>query len=281
MINRFILPAPSLRRYIRHYQLCHFTFSGEFPTPIKSYPACPEEGFSFFLRGQLQTECPDLNKSEKRAKTAIFGLPDYRQNFVVPNDFMLLHACFQPGALYKFLGIPMPDLVHQAVDAELVLGAEIRSLSDQLANTTTYDELPHLLDQFFWKKANQITVDTRPIDHIGLLLLSNPFAFRLEKLASEACLSPRAFEKRFMQQVGVTPKYFARICRFAKAFKQKEHQPNTDWLSLSIQNGYTDYQHLAKDFKQFGGVTPTQLIQQTALDPEHLLGIQLETRESK
>jgi AraC-like DNA-binding protein len=127
-------------------------------------------------------------------------------------------------------------------------------------------------------KASQIRVDTRPIDHIGQLLLSNPLAFSLDKMAAEACLSHRAFEKRFVQQVGVTPKYFTRICRFEKAFKQKESQPSLDWLSLAVDHGYTDYQHLVKDFKQFGGVTPTLLIQQTAHDPEHLLGIKPELR---
>jgi hypothetical protein len=152
MIYRFIQPALPLRRYISHYQLCHFTFDNKLPRPIKSYPARAEEGFSFFLRGRLLTECPELNKSEQRAKAAIFGLPDYRQNFLVPSDFMLLHACFQPGALYKFLGIPMKNFVHQAVDAELIWGADIRSLSDQLANTATYDELPAILDRFFWQK---------------------------------------------------------------------------------------------------------------------------------
>lgn len=244
--------------------------------PVKSYPACAEEGFSFFLRGLLQTECPELNRSEKRAKAAIFGLPDYRQNFTVPDDFMLLHACFQPGALYKFLRIPMPELVHQTIDAELIWGAEIRSLSDELANAATYNELPQILDRFFWRKAQLICMDTRPIDYVGRVLLDDPLSFQLEKMAAKACLSNRAFERRFAAQIGVTPKYFARICRFERAFKQKESHPTIDWLSLAIANAYTDYQHMVKDFKQFSGVTPTQLIQQAANNPEQLLGIKAE-----
>lgn len=280
MIYRFIQPIPALRPFIRHYQLCHFTFDSRLPIPVKSYPACPEEGFSFFLRGPLQTECPELGKAEKRAKAAIFGLPDYRQNFTVPDDFMLLHVCFQPGALYKFLRIPMNELLHQAVDAELVWGAQIRSLSDQLANASTYDELPAILDLFFSNKARQFQPETNPIDHIGPLILADPLRFRLDQIASAACLSHRALERKFRQQVGVTPKYFARICRFWQAFKQKESLPELDWLSLAIANGYTDYQHLAKDFRQFAGVTPTLLLQQSARDPEHILGIRPEMRLS-
>ncbi|AMJ66000.1 AraC family transcriptional regulator [Hymenobacter sp. PAMC 26628] len=278
MIYQFIQPAPALRPYIRQYQLFHFTFDRHAPIPVKSYPACPEEGFSFFLRGRLQTECPELGTTETCARAAIFGLPDYRQNFRVPDDFMLLHAWFQPGALFKFLRIPMPELLHQAIDAEAVWGSEIRSLTEQLANTASYAELPRILDQFFWQKARQLVREDHPLDHIGQRLLAQPGSFELSQLAATACLSPRAFERRFEQQVGVTPKYFARICRFWMAIKHKESDSAIDWLSLALHHGYSDYQHLAKDFRQFAGVTPSLLLQQVAQDPEHLLRLTPEQR---
>lgn len=274
-----IQPHPALRPYIRVYMLFHFAFPDQPELlPVKTYPATPEEGFSFFLRGKLHTELPELNKTEKRAASAIFGLPDLRQNFTIPSDFMLLHAWFQPGALIKFLRIPMTDLLHQAIDAELIWGAQIRSLHDQLANTLDYDQLPRILDRFFLKKASQLSLEKRPFDTISQLILANPDTFNLTKLAVDACLSHRVFERRFMEQIGVTPKYFARICRFWKAFQLKQSQPNLDWLSVAILNGYTDYPHLVKDFRQFAGTTPVSLMQQSAQDPEHLFRVRPEFR---
>lgn len=273
MIYRIIQPHPALQPYIRGYMLCHFTFTTQAQIPVKTYPATSEEGFSFFLRGRLQTELPELGKTETRAASAIFGLPDLRQNFTIPPDFMLLHVWFQPGALIKFLSIPMVDLVHQAIDAELIWGPAIRSLHNQLANTKDYDELPRILDAFFLKKRSQLNIVEHPVDAIGRMIFANPSKFNLDKLAAEACLSPRAFERRFMQQIGVTPKYFARICRFEKAFQMKQAQPKLDWLSVAILNGYTDYQHLVRDCSQFAGTTPVSLLQQTAQDPEQLLNM--------
>ena len=258
--------------------LCHFKFESQTDLPVKTYPVNPEEGFSFFLRGRLYTECPELSRSEMRAKSAIFGLPSFRQNFTIPPDFMLLHAWFQPGALFRFLGVPMTDLLHQTIDAELIWGRDIRALHDRLTNTVNYDELPRILDAFFINKARQIKVEKRPIDAIGRIIFNDPTRFSLDKLAADACLSHRAFERRFMEQVGVTPKYFARICRFWKAFQLKERQPDLDWLSVALQHGYTDYQHLVKDFRQFADATPTILMQQTNLDPEHRLQIKPEFR---
>ncbi len=90
-------------------------------------------------------------------------------------------------------------------------------------------------------------------------------------------IPPRAkFEKRFERQVGITPKYFARICRFYQAYELKDTRQDLDWLSIAVQTGYTDYQHLVKDFKRFAGVTPNRLIQESNHNPERQLKLNAE-----
>ena len=54
--------------------------------------------------------------------------------------------------------------------------------------------------------------------------------------------------------------------RFDQAFRLKERQPNLDWLAVAVQCGYYDYRHLVRDFKEFAGATPPQLL---AADAAH------------
>ena len=91
-------------------------------------------------------------------------------------------------------------------------------------------------------------------------MVQNPAGYSVEKLADYACLSISQFERRFIQQMGITPKLYNRINRFYSAFLLKSLRPNLDWLSIAIQTGYNDYQHLVKDFKQFSGTTPNSLL---------------------
>ncbi|HEY0274288.1 MAG TPA: AraC family transcriptional regulator [Chitinophaga sp.] len=42
----------------------------------------------------------------------------------------------------------------------------------------------------------------------------------------------------------------------------KEKKPSRNWLDAAIQCGYTDLQHLIKDFRQFSGSTPSALVQE-------------------
>jgi hypothetical protein len=73
--------------------------------------------------------------------------------------------------------------------------------------------------------------------------------------------------------MGVGPKLFSRISRFYQAFEYKETHSNVDWLTVALQFGYSDYNHLVKDFKQFGIVTPNILLQEYHMRPEMVVGI--------
>ncbi len=78
--------------------------------------------------------------------------------------------------------------------------------------------------------------------------------------------------------MGVSPKFFARICRFYKAFETKELNPHLNWQKIAWDAAYTDYQHLVKDFKQFSGSTPNTLVQENTQSPERWIGTQQRTK---
>lgn len=273
MIYKRIQPGIPVRDYIKEYMLVHLIFDLKDASPVKIYPTNPEEGISFRIRGTLTAENPELNRLERRAQTYIFGQPDGRQNYHTSHDFMLAHVRFHPGSLYRLLRIPMNELVNQNIDAHLIMGNEIHEVEDRLACAVSYDEIPKILDAYFTQKINRLYKRIEPVDRIGRLIMADPQGFNLKKTANAACLSNRQFERRFMLQVGVTPKYFARICRFYQAYLLYEEQPQLGWYHIALQSGYTDYQHLAKDFKHFSGTTPTQLLLQCSNNPEERLKI--------
>lgn len=271
MICKRIKPALGISDFIREYVLFHAVFDSNANIPAKSYPVNPEEGIIFLVRGCLVSESPELGTTHKRPKVFVFGIPASRQNLYISNEYLMLCVRFQAGALFKLLGIPMTEFVHNYIDAEIVLGAEVKTVYEQLANAANYENMPAILDTYFQRRINKLKRNEQPIDNIGELIFKNPQCFNLEKTASQACLSHRQFEKRFVRQIGITPKHFSRICRFYQAYELKEYRPNLDWLSVAIRTGYSDYQHLVKDFKQFAGTPPNTFIQECLNNPERVL----------
>jgi transcriptional regulator GlxA family with amidase domain len=110
------------------------------------------------------------------------------------------------------------------------------------------------------------------IDTVSNLLLQNPHNGSLEWLAAQSCLCPRQFQRTFIQRMGIGPKLFARIARFDKAFRMKNNNPQLDWLTIALTCGYNDYQHLAKDYKEFAQVTPSDYYLQDSKAPERYFG---------
>ena len=111
-------------------------------------------------------------------------------------------------------------------------------------------------ESFLLELVNKSNKDLHRIDVAAKMLLYNTQPFSLDWLANEACLSGKQFERKFYEHNGVSPSLFRRIVRFDKAFRMKNSHPTEDWLSIALECGYYDYQHLVRDYKTFTGLTP-------------------------
>ncbi|MBK6977814.1 MAG: AraC family transcriptional regulator [Cytophagaceae bacterium] len=58
-----------------------------------------------------------------------------------------------------------------------------------------------------------------------------------------------------------------------RAFRLKNAFPDKDWLSIALECGYYDYQHLVKDYKEFTGMSPAAFYFQDTQSPERAFGI--------
>ncbi|MBD2705358.1 AraC family transcriptional regulator [Spirosoma sp. BT702] len=274
MIHTYIQPSAHLRDYIKVYMLLHFQFSPNDPVPIKPFPASPNQGITFYPRGFLTAHHPDEGKLIRRPQTVIFGQQVKRLNLqLAQQEYIMFDVSFQPGILAKFLRHDLGEFVNQNTDAEAVIGREIRSVNDQLANADTYQEMVNIIEHYLWKRIQQVQMTLLPLDKASRWIIPNVSNWSLERWADNSCLSISQFERKFREQVGVSPKLFTRIIRFDNAFRLKEANPHLDWLSVALQTGYHDYQHLVKDFKQFSGDTPNTLLKENDHSPERWLGL--------
>jgi AraC-like DNA-binding protein len=276
MIFQYVKPSQILQPFIKDYLIAHFKFDQVNQVPPKSYPAHPYHGITFYIRGFAVAETPELDYREKSPRSVILGQTTYRLFYNITNssEYLMVNVYFYPNALFRLFGIPMEELTHTIIDAEAVLGKGMRETNDKLAHSKSYEEVIGIINRFFesyLEKKNPQSKDH--LEYVSQFIMNKPEDFNLEKMAGLSCLSNSQFERKFLQQVGVTPKFFSRICRFNKAAMLKEKYPEMDWLSIAIETGYFDYQHLAKDFKRFSGGTPVSMTDSYDSSPERWLGL--------
>jgi methylphosphotriester-DNA--protein-cysteine methyltransferase len=61
----------------------------------------------------------------------------------------------------------------------------------------------------------------------------------------------------FHEEVGLTPKQFARVRRFGWALRRLRKGSRVNWARLAVECGYYDQAHLIKDFQTFACVCPS------------------------
>ena len=213
-----------------------------------------------YLRGCVTALNPATGTVNNFARIAINGSQVSNFNFNLSSEFLMLSVNFQPGVLSKFLQSPLTEFTDKRIDAEAVLNPAISLLYQQILNASTNENIIEITEQYLWKRIQNIKTDLQPIDKVCWLMVQNPVGYSVEKLAGYACLSISQFERRFIQQMGIAPKLYNRINRFYSAYLLKGLCPNHDWFSIAVDTGYSDYQHLAKDFKQFAGTIPSSLL---------------------
>ena len=160
------------------------------------------------------------------------------------------------------------------IDAESVIGREISDVNERLANCLNYAQMIAVVEDYLINKIKNVKADTHPLDQVASCLFASPSRFSLDWLAQQACLCPRQFNRKFTERMGVGPKLYGRVVRFYKAYQYKEAHPQDDWLTVALLFGYSDYQHMVKDFKQLAQAAPNLWINQDNQSPERILQLE-------
>lgn len=272
MVLSEFIPGPSLTAFVRVYRVVHFVFSDVANIPFKPYPPRPEQCLSFYPRDTETVEYVNSGKKVTNLKTVLMGQQNQVSNRFVGKDFLVFQIVFQPGALYRLTGIPSRQLNDCYFDAETVFPKEIKYINDQLNDAAGFKEMVVVVEAFLLKQISRGVRESHRIDQVSNRMLQANENLSIEWLAKESCLSVRQYERKFIDRMGVAPAYFNKIVRFENAFRLKNKQPHLDWLSIAIQCGYYDYQHLVRDYKAFTNQTPTHFHLLDNASPERKFG---------
>jgi len=265
-------PSPELRSYVSQYRIIGFEFSNVLTLPAKPYWPRPENCLVFYPRDTELITHPTGEQQERGFRSALIGQPLIVTNRQVGRDFVVFQVVFQPGALFRLTGLPVNQLTDTFIDAEAVFSSSIQRVNERLSSLNSHLEMIAVVEDFLRSLVRKVRYDIQPMDKAAGYLLQQARIPSLDWLASEACLSRKQFYRRFIERMGVSPKFFARIVHFDRAVKLKNARPQTDWLSIALELGYYDYQHLVRDFKEFTHLTPTAFYQLDSQAPERVFG---------
>lgn len=166
------------------------------------------------------------------------------------------HICvtFALGVAPPLFGVPPGAVRNDWVSLEDLWGRDGASVRQRLLEVTTPEDKLHALELILLARLQDAT---RPDPAILHSLAALERGVPVSAVASELGLLPRTFRRRFLGQVGLTPKRFARVRRLQRVVRAIEGLPVVDWIGVAAEHGYCDQAHLIDEFKDLVGLTPT------------------------
>ncbi len=234
---------------------------------LKPFPPAPEQTLYFYPNNPVRNHVITQDREAKIPFSTIVGPQTTRVNLSIQGDHLVIAVFFRPGGLQRLLGAPIPFIygADHVLDSSLIWPREIREIRHQLVEAKHYSQMIGSIERFLLGQYRRLNPVIHRFDGVFERLLDVNHPVSIDYLAEQSCLSPRHFERRFREQIGMSPKLFARISRFSQAFRLKDRHPQLSWLDVALQCNYYDFRHLVRDFREFADTTPTQLLQQEGL----------------
>nr|WP_237543467.1 helix-turn-helix domain-containing protein [Streptomyces sp. SID5594] len=252
-------PAPALRRYVRSY--VGFDLRG-FPAGVHCGPP-----------GRVLTAVISLSDPLGIGAGVVDGSPvtpfgsvagglmcrsvaihhDGRQHGV--------QVSLTPLGARAVYGMPAAALSHRLVPLDELLGALGAELVDRLRAAPTWAARFALLDEVFLRAVGRGDGDplsrVRPeVAEAWRRLVAARGRVQVGAVATELGWSRRYLTERFRDEVGLTPKTFARVLRFEHAHGLATAHDPLPWADVATVSGYADQAHLVRDWREFTGRSP-------------------------
>lgn len=162
----------------------------------------------------------------------------------------------EPLFARRLFRMPLSELANRVVELQDVVGAEAKTLREQMAAAPCWDRRFDLLGNALQRRVADAPTPTREIAWAWSRIRRSGGTVAISDLSDELGWSRKRLIAAFCDQVGVAPKTAARIVRFGRA--RELLSAGRSWPDIVDGAGYYDQSHFIREFSEFSGATPTE-----------------------
>ncbi|MEW5926987.1 MAG: helix-turn-helix domain-containing protein [Gemmatimonadota bacterium] len=176
-----------------------------------------------------------------------------------------------PAGAYALLGHPLTEISDRTVDLADCIGRAAGAVTAACEGAAGPVERIHRAVAWLSARVAGAAAADPAVAWAAGEIERRGGAITISELPARTGLSPSRFWATFRQQLGVTPKRYARIARFRRALAllHQQHPPTLSATALAA--GYYDQAHMNADFRAFGSLTPGEFV--SAVRPAQWIGM--------
>ena len=173
----------------------------------------------------------------------------------------VLGVRLKPAGAYALTGAQLADACGLSVDAGDLFGPAATELVERCHEARGIEQrfavtLAWLRDRLLGARAMSPGVSwaVRRIEQSG-------GAIEIDEIRRQTAWSKPQMIAAFRDEIGVTPKLYARIVRFSRVLRMLQDGEGP-LAAVALGADYYDQPHMARDFRALGGLTPRQFLAQ-------------------
>jgi len=162
---------------------------------------------------------------------------------------------FNPGGAFRLFGIDMGEL-STSENQQHFFNDHIAFLQPQLNELQTTAARLLLIENWLLAKVRQQALGAGLFENFVAHFLKSDD--KLDTLIEQQPLSRRQLERKFQQEIGISPAYLKQLYKVKKARELIASNPTQPLTQIALDCGFFDQAHFIRHFQKITGQTPGQ-----------------------
>ena len=233
-------PHPRLSPWVQCYWVAQ---QPQLPASSVSETVYPDGGTTLIFNF-ARSNYPDI----------IFNATHSTSQMQFPGQINRLGIRFHPGGAFQLLGVDMQEVDEGDSAAEELAPTSLQQLRAQLAELPLVNQRLNLIDQWLLGLADKANNGLIQRLLPPLLLTRESF----DELSAQLPISRRQLERKFQQEVGISPMQLKQLHRIKLARTLISRHPEQPLSHVGQDAGFYDQAHFIRQFHKITGLTPNQ-----------------------
>ncbi len=259
MLYNKIQPSEKLASFVR----CYYQWEHHLPAGQSLTIQTPPSGYEALVFNYADPyQIIRINNEKESVPPAFYSgqnTANYQLN--LSNTVGMFGVVLQPAAFATLFRVSVKNASDQRIALEDILGKEGKFLAQKILEAPTTASRVQIIESFLLQKLWLSRLNITVADEAARLIGNRNGIVSVQEIMSEIGSSRRPLERCFIEKVGVSPKFYARIRRFSYISYHLLYQKD-DWQELIYKGGYFDQSHFIKDFQFFNRQNPTNYLLQ-------------------
>lgn len=183
--------------------------------------------------------------------------------FIKPTGYVNTFAIrFYPYGFANFITQPIKSLANKETPIDALFDKEVAAgLAQQIIQAANTAQRIQIIEQFFLDKLNEQSTVDKIVKTTIDALVSTKGNTPIHDILKESSSKRRQLERKFVKQIGISPKQLGKVIRLQSALKMLLNNEGDNLTHIAYENNYYDQAHFTKDFKEFTGVNPSDFLE--------------------